>query len=179
MASLGLMKVNHVGEHTYCAEDLRDLTMQGRDVCGLENLVVDSDVDINAIDQLLDHPPAVRTWHRGADASVSVADYDAQQQKLWYMPQQYQELDIAQWVLDRCHSDDELQRAGEELLMFQQRGMFDLLRYLRYLVDVMQENHIVWGVGRGSSVASFVLYKIGVHRINSLYWDLDPREFLR
>jgi DNA polymerase III alpha subunit len=38
---------------------------------------------------------------------------------------------------------------------------------------------IIWGVGRGSSVASYVLYKLGVHRINSLYYNLDATEFLR
>ena len=55
----------------------------------------------------------------------------------------------------------------------------DLLRYLRYFVDVLRANNVIWGVGRGSSVASFVLFLLGVHRINSLYYDLDPREFLR
>jgi DNA polymerase III alpha subunit len=54
-----------------------------------------------------------------------------------------------------------------------------LLRYLKYLVDTMTQNRLIWGVGRGSSVASFVLYKLGVHRINSLHYELDPAEFLR
>ena len=66
-----------------------------------------------------------------------------------------------------------------ELLLYQERGMFDLLRFLVYIVDVMREQDIVWGVGRGSSVASYVLYLIGVHKIDSLYYDLDIAEFLR
>ena len=57
--------------------------------------------------------------------------------------------------------------------------MYHLLRYMIYLVDFMRENNIVWGVGRGSSVASYVLYLIGVHRIDSIQYDLDWREFLR
>ena len=57
--------------------------------------------------------------------------------------------------------------------------MNNLLRYMIYLVDFMRENDIVWGVGRGSSVASYVLYLIGVHKIDSLYYDLDIAEFLR
>lgn len=88
-------------------------------------------------------------------------------------------MDIAAHVLSLCEGPAELQRAGQELLMFQERDLFDLLRWLVYLVDVMRENRIVWGVGRGSSVASFVLYKLGVHRINSLHYDLDPHQFLR
>jgi len=82
-------------------------------------------------------------------------------------------------VLGLCNSDAELQRVGQELLLFQERDLFNLLRYLKYLVDVMTQNQLIWGVGRGSSVASFVLYKLGVHRINSLHYELDPAEFLR
>jgi DNA polymerase III alpha subunit len=37
----------------------------------------------------------------------------------------------------------------------------------------------VWGVGRGSSVASYVLFLIGVHRIDSMKYNLDYKEFLR
>jgi DNA polymerase-3 subunit alpha len=95
------------------------------------------------------------------------------------MPDEYRSLDIAAWVLDQCSTDAELQRCGEELLLYQERDAFDLLRYMKYLVDTMRAQKVLWGVGRGSSVASFVLYKIGVHRINSMYYDLDPREFLK
>jgi DNA polymerase-3 subunit alpha len=95
------------------------------------------------------------------------------------MPDNYYEIDIAAWVLDQCKGEAELQRAGEELLLFQERDAFMLLRYMKYLVDTMRANNVVWGVGRGSSVSSFVLFKLGVHKINSLYYDLDPREFLK
>jgi DNA polymerase III alpha subunit len=57
--------------------------------------------------------------------------------------------------------------------------MFILLKYLKYLVDTMRKNNVVWGVGRGSSVASFVLFLLEVHRINSLYYDLSIDEFLK
>jgi DNA polymerase III alpha subunit len=95
------------------------------------------------------------------------------------MPEQYKTMDIAQYILNQCQGEAELQRAGEELLLFQERDMFVLLRYLKYLVDTMRENNIVWGVGRGSSVASFVLFLLGIHRINSLYYDLSIDEFLK
>ena len=67
----------------------------------------------------------------------------------------------------------------EELLEFEKHNMINLLRYMIYLVDFMRKNNIVWGVGRGSSVASYVLYLIGVHRINSIQFDLDWKEFIR
>lgn len=116
---------------------------------------------------------------RYQDLDLSLEQFDTANQKIWFMPEKYQNLDIAAWVLEHCDNEPELQRAGEELLLFQERNLFDLLKYLKYLVDTMREHDIVWGVGRGSSVASFVLYKIGVHKINSLYYDLPITEFLK
>jgi DNA polymerase III alpha subunit len=95
------------------------------------------------------------------------------------MPDEYKQLDIAEHVLSLCKSDIELQRVGQELLLYQERDLFDLLRYLKYLVDIMRENKLIWGVGRGSSVSSYVLYLLGVHRIDSIYYNLDIAEFLR
>jgi DNA polymerase III alpha subunit len=68
---------------------------------------------------------------------------------------------------------------GLELLLFQERDLFLLLKQLKYIVDTWRKNNIVWGVGRGSSVASYVLYLIGVHKINSIYYDLNIEEFLK
>jgi len=88
-------------------------------------------------------------------------------------------MDIAAYILGLCYQKHELQRVGEELLLYQERDLFDLLRYLKYLVDVLRKNKVVWGVGRGSSVASYVLFLLGVHKIDSLYYQLDIDEFLK
>lgn len=111
--------------------------------------------------------------------TLEPAAWHKQNQTHWHMPEEYRDLDIAKWILDRCEGSAELQRCGAELLEYEDRNLMPLLCYLKYLVDVMRSNGIVWGVGRGSSVASFVLYKLGVHRINSLYYDLDFNEFMR
>ena len=113
------------------------------------------------------------------DPKLSLEEFDNNNQLNWYMPIEYKELDIAKFILDQCTNEAELQRAGEELILFQERNMFVLLQYLKYLVDTMRKNNIVWGVGRGSSVASFVLFLLGVHRINSLYYDLSIDEFIK
>ena len=88
-------------------------------------------------------------------------------------------MDIAAYVLDLCDTQEKLQRVGHELLMFQDRDLMDLLKYLKYLVDTLKSNNVIWGVGRGSSVASYVLYLLEVHKIDSMHYDLDPEEFLR
>lgn len=110
---------------------------------------------------------------------LSPEEWHSHNQSIWFMPEEYQKLDIAAWLLDQCKDDSELQRCGQELLLYAERDMLNLLRYLKYLVDTMRNNNIIWGVGRGSSVASFVLYLIGIHRVNSIYYDLDINEFIR
>lgn len=110
---------------------------------------------------------------------ISIAAWDKQNQLTWFMPDQYKTLDIAAWVLDQCSQEHELQRCGQELIRYQELDLFNMLRYLKYLVDTMRDNNIIWGVGRGSSVSSYVLYKIGIHRIDSIYYDLDWHDFLR
>jgi DNA polymerase III alpha subunit len=111
--------------------------------------------------------------------TIPVEEFDASLQKNWHMPKEYKDMDIAAYILGLCKEDHELQRVGQELLLFQERNAFDLLRYLKYLVDMLRKNNIVWGVGRGSSVASYVLFLLGVHKIDSLYYNLDIEEFLK
>ena len=50
---------------------------------------------------------------------------------------------------------------------------------VKILVDVSKENNIVLGVGRGSSVASYILYLLGIHKVDSLAYNLDIKEFLK
>ncbi len=113
------------------------------------------------------------------ELDIDVEQYHADNRHNWSMPDKYKQLDIAEYLLNLCNTDAQLQRVGTELLLYQERGMFDLLCFLVYLVDTMRDKGVVWGVGSGSSVASYVLYLIGVHRINSIQYDLDWREFLR
>lgn len=110
---------------------------------------------------------------------VPIELFDHYQQQNWHMPDEYKTLDIAQHVLNLCTTQPELQRVGEELLLFQERDLFPLLQFLKYFVDTMRKNGVVWGLGRGSSVSSYVLYLLGVHKINSLYYDLPIEEFLK
>ena len=109
----------------------------------------------------------------------TVEEFDRVLQANWRMPKEYKDMDIAEYVLGLCQQEHELQRVGQELLLYQERNLFDLLRYLKYLVDILRKNNVVWGVGRGSSVASYVLFLIGVHKIDSLYYNLDIDEFLK
>lgn len=179
MQILEKMKITQYSEQVYAEQDLFDFAMQGHDLGTVTNLVVDPELDLEKLAQILENPNVLATWHHPENQIISVAEFDSKQQSQWFMPDQYRDMDIAEYVLSLCNSQEELQRCGEELLMFQERNLFNLLRYLKYFVDTMQQHHMIWGVGRGSSVASYVLYKLGVHRIDSMFYDLHPQEFLR
>lgn len=110
---------------------------------------------------------------------MSPAEFHHKNQHQWNMPREFAEFDIAEWLLNQCENEEQTQRVGHELLLYAERDMLDLLCFMRYVVHVMRENNVVWGIGRGSSVSSYVLYLIGVHRVDSLYYDLEVEEFLR
>ena len=97
------------------------------------------------------------------------------------IPQRYRELDVEGFLTSIVEDADSSRRArvSEELEMFRARNLFPVLQLLIYIVDTMRKYNLVWGVGRGSSVASYCLYLIGVHKIDSVKSNLDIREFLK
>ena len=155
-------------------DDIIDIMMTDP-TAGIKDALV-KDTNISAVEELIGE---VYNFKQYQKLDISIPEYDAKNQINWHMPVEYKDLDIAKWILEQCETEPELQRVGEELLIFQKRDLFDLLRYLKYLVDTMKANGVIWGVGRGSSVASYVLYLIGIHRVNSMYYDLSIGEFLR
>ena len=109
----------------------------------------------------------------------SVKEFDAKNIADWHMPREYHELDVLAYLLERCGTDEERTRVEEEYQLFEQKGFTKVLQFLVYFIDTLRQHNVVWGVGRGSSVSSFCLFLIGVHKINPLLYNLDYREFLR
>ena len=102
------------------------------------------------------------------------------------IPQHYKEMDVEEYIVKLIpHTEDQtdklayLKRVEEELALFKSRNLYPVIQALIYIVDTMRKNNIVWGVGRGSSVASYCLYLIGVHKIDSIKYNLNIREFLK
>jgi DNA polymerase III alpha subunit len=171
------MKTDHCGRIIFDEEDLVDMVMRGQPLADLNGLIVQPMIDLESAAVMLDDIPKFIEYDKLAQETQE--QFDHRCRNTWFMPDKYKELDIAELVISRCTTSEQLQRCGEELLLYQERGLFNLLRYLVYVVDIMRDNHVIWGVGRGSSVSSYVLYLLGVHRIDSMYYDLDVSEFLR
>lgn len=97
----------------------------------------------------------------------------------WFTPEDYQQLDLDAYVLARCKNAQQVSRAQTELKIIHELQVAHIFKHLIYLVTQWRSHNLVWGVGRGSSVSCFVLYAIGLNKINPLDYDLDYREFFK
>lgn len=109
----------------------------------------------------------------------SPAEEHASRTQTWMISDEIKEIEVRPFLLSLCHTDEERARVNEEMDEFEARSLIPLLQLMIYLVDHFRQSGIVWGVGRGSSVSSYCLYLIGVHRINSLKYGLSVGDFLK
>ena len=173
-----LMKTDDLGIPRFSNRDLIDMIYSGH-ADKVHVVLCDANDDVDKFNAAMEAQGFYKL-QKYIPLDVDQKTFDGVCQGEWFMPQEYKELDVYSFVMNKAGDDlAELERVEEELAQFRVRGMNNLLRYMVYLVDFMRENNIVWGVGRGSSVASYVLYLIGVHRIDSIKYNLDWREFLR
>lgn len=167
------------GRVVYNRHELYDMIYDGQDIDAVK--VVDWNEDFEKYNRAVELNYLNENLYTAIEKlSQSKEEFDESNQSNWFMPDEYKNIDLHKYCLDRCPDDTEAcTRVCNELFEFERRGLNGLLQYIIYLVDFMRENNLVWGVGRGSSVASYVLYIIGAHRINSMQYELDYREFLR
>lgn len=169
------MKINACGQVARSESELLELFRINPEINLTQAVSWQTEQHNAAVAELYSDLSLLVPWSECADP----AEYHQQNQTQWRMPESFQQLDIAELLISRCTDSAELERMSQELILFQDLDLFPLLRYLHWMVTVFAQNNIVVGVGRGSSVASFALYKLGVHRINSLKWNLDITEFLK
>ncbi len=98
--------------------------------------------------------------------------------KNWFIPEDYYP-NLTEMLYGMCETDEQRDRVSQELELYIKHDMYDVLHVMKYIVDTLRNNDVVWGVGRGSSVASYVLYLIGVHKIDSIKYNLPIEEFFK
>ena len=168
------MRLDQFSNPIFNDKDLFEALYKGQTLS--PEMFVEYSDDIQQLESILEF----KFWKPLDDYDLPLDEYDATLQSDWFMPDEYKTLDIEQWLVEQCPPwGADSTRVAEELAAFKERNMLDLLRWLKYFVDTCRNNNIVWGVGRGSSVASYVLYLIGVHKIDSIKYNLDWQEFLR
>jgi DNA polymerase III alpha subunit len=166
------MRLDKYGNPIFNESDIFNALYRGHELS--------SDMFVDISDQItsLEEASNLKFWFPLDSYDIPVSEYDAAMQADWKMPDEYKQMDIEAFLVSQCPKEN-YQRLIEELQEFRERNMLDLLRWMKYFVDTCTENNVVWGVGRGSSVASYVLYLIGVHSIDPIRYNLDWHEFLR
>ena len=107
----------------------------------------------------------------------------------WQLPESHLSMDLQATVVARAAErlteldyPEELhlkacQRIQDELGEIERRGMVEFVKTIIYILDVFREKGVVWGVGRGSSCASYVLFILGLHSVDSVLYDVPMEEF--
>lgn len=113
------------------------------------------------------------------EPTEDIKEYHYKRSKDLLIPEKYKKLNIREYVLSLCKTDVERHRINLECDLIDKHMMENFFRSMAYVVDRFRENNIVWGVGRGSSCASYVLYKLGVHKIDCIKYDIDCSEFFK
>jgi DNA polymerase III alpha subunit len=169
------MRLDKFGNPIFNSQDIFKFLYQGK-LTNLKDLTVDYTEDIEQLETT-----AGFTFQRFNEQldTISIEDFDSALQTDWFMPEEYRDFDVEQWCLNKCTTPEQISRVKAEIAAYTDRGMIPLLQWTKHFVDTCIENNIVWGVGRGSSVASFVLFLLGVHQIDSVKYNLDWQEFLR
>ena len=170
------MRTNQLHQTIISEDDMINVLYSGQE---LSHLVVDNDDWISQFKKTCDvfELPTKVVWE--LESELSEEDYIAQCLNDWSLPKEYELLDVAEYVKQQCNTREQYDRVIDELAQFEQRGMMHILLWLKYFVDTLRENNMVWGVGRGSSVSSYVLFLLDVHRVDSLKYELDIKEFLK
>jgi len=137
--------------------------------------VTELTADIVQLNKALDHPIGIK-----ADASL-----DAYPPR-WSLPDRYKYLNLDEYLeglADKVKRDElyeqRLVRLAEEIDLFLKLGLHDVLRGLIYVVEELTKQGAVWGVGRGSSCSSYLLYLIGLHEVDAVKFDIPITDFLR
>ena len=102
----------------------------------------------------------------------------------WNIPDEFKTLDWVEYVLIRF-SETGLTgpqyetRLNDEIALVVARQMEPFFRAIIYVVETMREANLLLGVGRGSACASFLLFLIGVHRVDPVQYEIPMEEFFK
>jgi DNA polymerase III alpha subunit len=101
----------------------------------------------------------------------------------WNIPKKYAEMDLGKYLNERLvqmglnTNPKYVERLAAEMTEVEVRGVSMLLKTLVFVLDTFRENKTVWGVGRGSSCASLVLFVMGLHKVDPVKFNIPLTEF--
>lgn len=169
--------IDEWGRVKFKSNDAAELLYEGFDIADL-NFENDPLVEeYNNWCETFDHPS--QTISPIEDMTISPGQEHQHRANTWCYEPALNEINIRNTLLEMCGTDIQRDRVNLEMDLYEERNFVPVLKMLITLTNHWRENKIVFGVGRGSSVASYCLYLLGVHRVDSILYELDIREFLK
>jgi DNA polymerase III alpha subunit len=169
--------VNMYGQAILSSDNLRELLLQGKSISHL-NVIFDDEITLFQKYQAELLSETI-TFLGAPEEKLTFDEFHEKCAEEWIFPAIYQQIDVLSWLLNKCKTRQQIDRVHEEYKLYEERDLVMLLRLFIFLVDYMRKNKFMWGVGRGSSVSSYVLYLIGVHRVDSLKYGFDIKDYLK
>lgn len=172
------MTVDDYGRVVLSSDEMITLLYEGRELT--DDILAEASDEITRYNELcrlndkLGHLIPI-----AAPKSISPEEDHEQRQTRWFMSDKYLDLDVWAELQGRCTDGAQRLRLEMERAEYERRGLVPLLRLMMFLVDEFRRRKVVWGVGRGSSVASFTLYLIGIIKINPMLYGLEISDFLK
>jgi DNA polymerase III alpha subunit len=102
----------------------------------------------------------------------------------WTIPKKYLDLDVAELCINaleekKLNSDVYIERLSWELLQMETKDMHQFVRCLLYVTHRFKEDGVLWGVGRGSSCASLIMYLLGINKVDPVKYNIPAEEFFK
>ena len=105
------MKRDQFGQVSFDINEVAEMLYANPDVDFANLQVQDPNLYNASVARYFNELPALKEYR---PLTVDIEEFDRINQSQWYMPEEYRELDIAEWALAQCQSQEQLQRAGKE-----------------------------------------------------------------
>lgn len=96
----------------------------------------------------------------------------------WGIPQEFLDIDLIDYFSKFITPENEL-RIIAELEMVLKLDIQEEFKTIIYVVHKLKEDKVLWGVGRGSSCSSYLLFLIGIHCVDCIKYDIPMTEFFK
>lgn len=132
--------------------------------------------------------PEVLEYNQFSDIKINVKTQIAENlfPLGWSIPDHYKYMNIDEYLIGLVSNveqdnlyDKRIERLSYEIYLFKKLELDDVLKMLIYVIDRLKETKSVWGVGRGSSCSSYLLFLLGLHEVDPVLYEIDIHDFIR
>ena len=121
-------KTNEHGDVIFSEEDALELLYTNPDFDIAKLFFDDTEKYSSALKELGLNLPSINT----APARESLAEFDNKNVNNWHMPEKYYQINVLQWLLERCQNDEERLRVQIEYDLFEKKKLPRLWFFLDY-----------------------------------------------